>query len=80
MLTQTLRQLERNGLVLRHDHREVPPRVSYELTALGRSLGKILAELDGWVEDNIGEVEQARATFEAAEERKSSPRKARAWL
>ena len=40
MLTKTLRQLERDGLVTRRIHAEVPPRVDYKLTALGESLGE----------------------------------------
>ncbi len=48
MLTQTLRELERNGLVTRIDHREVPPRVDYELTELGRSLADAVRKLDAW--------------------------------
>jgi DNA-binding HxlR family transcriptional regulator len=67
MLTQTLRELERNGLVMRIDHREVPPRVEYELTDLGRSLSDLMRKLDGWAEANLGEVMKARAAFEAQE-------------
>lgn len=67
MLTQTLRELERNGLVNRIDHREVPPRVDYELTELGRSLSDLMRKLDGWAEANLAEVLKARAAFEARE-------------
>lgn len=67
MLTQTLRELERNGLVNRIDHQEVPPRVEYELTELGRSLSDVMRKLDGWVEGNLQAVLQMRAEFEARE-------------
>jgi len=65
MLTQTLREMERNGLVLRRDFQQVPPRVEYELTPLGRSLGRLVAALDRWVVANFYEVERARARFDA---------------
>lgn len=68
MLTQTLRELERNGLVLRIDHQEIPPRVEYELTSLGRSLADTMRKLDGWVESNISEVLAARAAYEHREQ------------
>ncbi|MGL4396893.1 MAG: winged helix-turn-helix transcriptional regulator [Hyphomicrobium sp.] len=67
MLTQTLRELERNGLVARRDHQEVPPRVDYELTDLGRSLAATVRKLDSWAEANIAEVHAARADFERRE-------------
>ena len=67
MLTQTLRELERNGLVLRVDHQEVPPRVEYQLTDLGRSLSETVRKLDGWAEANIAEVLAARSEFESRE-------------
>lgn len=67
MLTQTLRELEHNGLVNRIDHQEVPPRVEYELTELGRSLSDLVRKLDGWAEANLTEVLKARAAFEAKE-------------
>jgi DNA-binding HxlR family transcriptional regulator len=73
MLTQTLRELERNGLVKRIDHQEVPPRVEYELTELGRSLSDLMRKLDGWVEGNLAEVLKARATFEALEKAGNGP-------
>jgi DNA-binding HxlR family transcriptional regulator len=65
MLTQTLRNLERNGLVKRIDYQEVPPRVEYQATPLGDSLGCKVAGLAGWVSDNIDQVEAARAAFDA---------------
>ena len=68
MLTQTLRELERNGLVNRIDHQEVPPRVEYELTELGRSLSDLMRKLDGWAEANLADVLKARAAFEAQEQ------------
>ncbi len=49
MLTQTLRDLERHGLVARRDYAQVPPRVEYTLTPLGDSLAKTIAALDDWV-------------------------------
>lgn len=67
MLTQTLRELERNGLVKRNDHQEVPPRVDYELTDLGRSLSDAVRKLDGWAEAHILEVQASRAAFEKRE-------------
>jgi DNA-binding HxlR family transcriptional regulator len=65
MLTQTLRDLERNGFVKRIDHMEVPPRVEYELTDLGRSLSDTLRKLGVWVESHIAEVHAARGAFES---------------
>ncbi len=65
MLTQTLRDLERNGLIERRDYGEIPPRVDYKLTALGRSLGEQIWALDRWAERHFPEVEAARAAFDA---------------
>lgn len=66
MLTQTLRELERNGLVVRHDFGEVPPRVEYALTPLGHSLARAIRKLDDWAEENFSEVVAARERFDAA--------------
>jgi len=69
MLTQTLRELERNGLIERRDYSEIPPRVDYRLTPLGRSLTEPIWALDRWAEHHFGEVEAARAAFDAAHAR-----------
>ncbi|WP_037897939.1 winged helix-turn-helix transcriptional regulator [Streptomyces sp. NRRL S-920] len=53
-LTQTLRRLEDNGLVRRTVYAEVPPRVEYELTALGRGALEPLAHLRTWIRTNTG--------------------------
>ena len=66
VLTQRLRQLERDGLVLRHYHPEVPPRVEYEITDLGRSLAPLFADLTAWGRDHLPAVERARDAFDAA--------------
>lgn len=60
MLALTLRTLEGDGLVARHDFREVPPRVEYSLTALGRSLAKHLRALGQWITVNTPKVLAAR--------------------
>jgi DNA-binding HxlR family transcriptional regulator len=64
MLTQTLRTLERDGLVTRSVTPTVPVRVDYELTELGQSLVPILQQLKGWSETHIEQVLTARASFE----------------
>ncbi|MEU6370075.1 helix-turn-helix domain-containing protein [Streptomyces sp. NPDC046931] len=65
VLTQRLRQLERDGLIVRTYHPEVPPRVEYEISELGRSLAPLFAHLTEWAADNLGKVEQARQDYDA---------------
>ncbi|MEU4690128.1 helix-turn-helix domain-containing protein [Actinoplanes sp. NPDC023714] len=65
VLTQRLRQLERDGLVARTYHAEVPPRVEYEITALGASLGPLFAHLATWADTHLGEVGEARRAYDA---------------
>ncbi len=60
VLTQTLRALERDGLVRRQIYAEVPPRVEYDLTALGRSLLEPIAAVRDWAETHVGAVLSAR--------------------
>lgn len=62
-LTERLRQLERDGLVVRRVHAEVPPRVEYDITELGRSLAPVFAALATWTDEHLAEVERARATY-----------------
>ncbi|MFD8936689.1 winged helix-turn-helix transcriptional regulator [Streptomyces sp. NPDC059578] len=64
VLTQRLRQLERDGLVTRTYHAEVPPRVEYEITDLGRGLAPVFATLTTWSEENLAKVEEARLSFD----------------
>jgi DNA-binding HxlR family transcriptional regulator len=64
MLTQTLRQMERDGLLTRTVHPVVPPRVDYRLTDLGRSLGAAFCGVWIWAEQNLTRVQQARSTFD----------------
>ncbi|NIH78397.1 winged helix-turn-helix transcriptional regulator [Amycolatopsis viridis] len=65
MLTQTLRALERDGLVARTVTAEVPVRVDYELTELGRSLHAVVRQLKDWAECHIAEIEQARTAYDS---------------
>ncbi|MFC3518401.1 winged helix-turn-helix transcriptional regulator [Streptomonospora nanhaiensis] len=69
VLTQRLRQLERDGLLVRTYHPEVPPRVEYEISDLGRSLAPLFADLAHWAADNLGRVEDARRAYDAGEHR-----------
>ena len=64
MLTQTLRQMERDGLLERTVHPVVPPKVEYELTALGLSLGAAFCGVWIWATENFKQVERARARFD----------------
>ena len=65
MLTQTLRSLERDGLVSRTVYAEVPPRVEYALTPLGETLCDPIAAIIGWAEGHIAEVTQAQISYDA---------------
>lgn len=64
VLTQRLRQLERDGLVVRTYHPEVPPRVEYEISDLGRSLAPLFAHLAEWADGHLDKVEQARHDYD----------------
>ncbi|MDP1658057.1 MAG: helix-turn-helix domain-containing protein [Methylotenera sp.] len=63
MLTQTLRGLERDGLVTRKVHATVPPKVEYALTPLGHTLKDLLYAIKTWSETNIKEVLAAQKTY-----------------
>jgi DNA-binding HxlR family transcriptional regulator len=65
MLTLTLRGLERDGLVTRTVFPTVPPRVDYELTALGRSLWEPVDVLGAWARAHQAEIETARRRFDS---------------
>lgn len=66
MLTQTLRSLERDGLVTRTVTPSVPVTVTYELTDLGLSLHQVIRGVKDWAEDNMGEVLANRARYDDA--------------
>lgn len=66
VLTQRLRQLERDGLITRTYYPEVPPRVEYEISDLGRSLAPLFAALAQWTSHNMPKVEHARRRFDQA--------------
>src|SRR5688500_3030103 len=67
MLTLTLRHLERDGLVVRTVHPVVPPRVDYELTALGATLLETIQALVTWTEEHQDEVAAARSAYDLRE-------------
>ena len=64
MLTQTLRGLERDGLVTRKVHATVPPKVEYALTPLGHTLKDMLYAIKTWSEANINEVLAAQKSYD----------------
>lgn len=70
MLTQTLRDLERDGLVVRTAYPVIPPRVEYSLTPLGRTLQAPLNALAAWAQEHMTEIHAAQAAFD-----RSSPKK-----
>ena len=64
MLTQTLRGLERDGMVLRKVYPTVPASVEYSLTPLGRSMAKAVSVIREWAYDNIDAIETAREEYD----------------
>lgn len=66
VLTQTLRSMERNGLVTREAIASIPPQVTYELTYLGHTLTTPILALRDWVNDHAGEVLAAREAYDAS--------------
>lgn len=61
MLTVTVRQLQQDGLVTRTAYAEVPPRVEYALTAMGRSLHQIVTPLITWIADHHSQIREHQA-------------------
>jgi DNA-binding HxlR family transcriptional regulator len=68
MLTQTLRGLERDGIVTRKVTSAVPARVDYELTALGVELYELLLQVKAWAEKNVERVDAARCHYDARDD------------
>ena len=66
VLTQTLRAMERDGLLTRTVHAQVPPRVDYELTPLGASLTGPIATLTDWAETHVGRILVSREAYDTA--------------
>ena len=71
MLTQTLRNLERNGLVDRRVYPVSPPKVEYTLTGLGQSLIEPIGVLGGWAETHYAQVLTAQTNFDERQDRAS---------
>jgi len=63
MLTKTLKQMEMDGLVIRTAYAEIPPRVEYSLTDLGRGLGAALCGVWLWIQDNMTALHLARTSY-----------------
>ncbi|MFI0486557.1 winged helix-turn-helix transcriptional regulator [Actinomadura sp. 9N215] len=67
VLTQRLRQLERDGLITRAYYAEIPPRVEYEISDLGRTLSPVFAALTQWSDTHFANVEAARHAYDATD-------------
>lgn len=65
MLTRTLRNLERDGLITRTLYPEIPPKVEYELTPVGRTLLPVIGDLWDWAAEHQSDVAAARETYDA---------------
>jgi DNA-binding HxlR family transcriptional regulator len=65
MLTQTLRDLARHGIVSRHDHGTVPPRVEYSLSPLGHLLAGLVRQIESWVEFNYPRLTRAARSYDS---------------
>lgn len=71
MLTQTLRDLERHGIVKRISYDEIPPRVEYKLTRLGQSLSELIDGLERWVVSHYSVMVAQVRVFDAQEATRS---------
>ncbi|TCJ95330.1 winged helix-turn-helix transcriptional regulator [Nocardia alba] len=73
VLTRTLRDLERDGLVRREVFPTMPPRVEYSITALGADLGRISQAMGAWVVEHHAQITAARTAFDAARAAEPAP-------
>ncbi len=79
MLTLTLRNLERDGLVTRTVYPEIPPRVEYQLTELGRTLTGPLDTLWNWAAAHMHSVNESRSNYDRVHEAAAEPRPERRY-
>jgi DNA-binding HxlR family transcriptional regulator len=63
MLTQTLRDLERDGIIDRIDYAEVPPRVEYKLTKVGHSLSRLMKQMEFWIVEHYDYILSAQTRY-----------------
>ena len=68
VLTETLRSMERDGLITRTATATIPPRVDYQLTSLGHTIVAPIEALRTWAETHVGEVEANRQRYDAAQD------------
>lgn len=68
VLTETLRRLERDGILTRTAYPQIPPRVEYELTPLGRSLEQPIRAIAAWAEETVPRIVRARAAYDRRRE------------
>lgn len=73
MLTKTLRDLERNGLVERKVYPVVPPKVEYSITTLGKTLNKVLSNLCDWSREDFSQVKIAREMYDSTSLKEQNP-------
>ncbi|HEY1014588.1 MAG TPA: helix-turn-helix domain-containing protein [Herpetosiphonaceae bacterium] len=73
VLTHSLRELERDGIVARRVYASVPPKVEYSLTPLGQTLIPLVAAIRDWAEGNIGQVLAAHQTFDQRQQAEAEP-------
>jgi DNA-binding HxlR family transcriptional regulator len=73
MLTKTLRDLERNGLVERKVYPVVPPKVEYSITTLGKTLNKVLSNLCDWSREDFSQVKMARELYDSTSPKEQNP-------